>query len=75
MPTASPSIMANSLVVEDRPKTWPRALIEAMLMPAPRRVVSSSSPAAASEPKVINTTAAMPTVATGRRWPRGSRPR
>lgn len=45
-------------VVMDSPNVLPRARTEAMAMPTPMSAVSSGSPAAAIEPKVISRTTA-----------------
>ncbi len=58
MPTARPSIIASVLVVLDRPSTLPSPVISAMPRPTPITAVSSGSPAASSEPKVITRTTA-----------------
>ncbi len=58
MPTARPSIIASVPVVADRPRVLPSAVISAMPRPTPTTAVSSGSPAATSEPKVITSTTA-----------------
>lgn len=62
MPTARPIIIASVEVVEPRSRTLASAVIVETPMPTPMRAVSSGSPAAISEPKVMTrTTAAMAT--------------
>lgn len=64
MPQARPSMVASVPVLSDRPSASDTAMIPAMLRPTPRIAVSSGSPAAAIDPKVISRTraaTAMPT--------------
>ncbi|CAM5394778.1 hypothetical protein SCYAM73S_04352 [Streptomyces cyaneofuscatus] len=62
MPTARPIIMASVEVVEPRSRAVASAVISETPMPTPIRAVSSGSPAAISEPKVMTrTTPAMAT--------------
>ncbi|CAM5677840.1 hypothetical protein SALBM135S_09380 [Streptomyces alboniger] len=58
MPTAMPSMEASVPVVAVRPNVLPSARIAAMVTPTPTSAVSSGSPAAAREPKVISSTTA-----------------
>ncbi len=51
-------MMATVLVVSARPSGPARAVMANRLMPTPMSAVSSGSPAAASEPKVISSTTA-----------------
>ena len=62
MPTASPSIDASVPVVMVSPRALPRARIAHMLTPTPTTAVSSGSPAAARDPKVIRRTTAARTM-------------
>ncbi len=62
MPTARPIIIASVEVVEPRSSTFASAVIVDTPIPTPIRAVSSGSPAAIRDPKVItSTTAAMAT--------------
>lgn len=62
MATASPSMVARTVVVLPRSSTLARAKIEVTAMPTPTSAVASGSPAAIREPKVITrTTAAIAT--------------
>lgn len=58
MPTARPIIIASVEVVEPRSSTLASAVIDETPMPTPISAVSSGSPAAMSEPKVMTSTTA-----------------
>ncbi len=58
MPTARPIIIASVEVVEPRSSTFARAVISETPIPTPMSAVSSGSPAAISDPKVITSTTA-----------------
>ena len=58
MPTARPIIIARVEVVVPRSSTFASAVIVETPMPTPMSAVSSGSPAAISEPKVMTRTTA-----------------